>query len=306
MFVAIAGIVSVASSHNQPQDIVKVNLTERSELLRVPPNSNSANSEASDNLLRVAFTGVLSPGKTVEYYQELLAYIGQVMDRQVTLQLKATYSEINDLIKNQRIDVAFVCTLPYVTGNEDFGLELLVAPQMYGETVYYSYLIVPEESSATGLSDLKNASFAFSDPLSNSGHLAPTYQLSRLGETPASFFSRYIFTYSHDNSIVAVADRLVDGAAVNSLVYDQLIADNPELAARTRVIDIWGPYGIPPVVVSPTIDPQLKQELQDLFINLHHTDAGAAILSKLAIDRFVIVPDDIYNSVRAMKQQVGW
>lgn len=77
-----------------------------------------------------------------------------------SLILKPTYAEINDLVDGQRADVAFVCSLPYVKGNQDFGMELLVIPQMYGETVYYSYLIVPEaRAAATNLRDLSGASF---------------------------------------------------------------------------------------------------------------------------------------------------
>ena len=85
-----------------------------------------------------------------------------------------------------------------------------------------------------------------------------------------------------------------------------MVADNPELASKTRVIARWGPYGIPPLVVSPSLDPQFKQELQDLLVNLHNSDEGAAILGNLAIDKFVVVTDDIYISVREMKEQLGW
>ncbi len=302
--VAMAGILFLAR-HGQSQPAIKVSLDDKSAVSQIQ-TSSSADSEPADNLLRVAITGVLSPSMTLEYYQELLAYIGQQMGRQVTLFLKPTYAEVNDLVRGQRVDMAFVCSLPYVEGKEDFGMELLVVPQMYGETVYYSYLVVPKESSATSLGDLRGASFAFTDPGSNSGHLAPTYQLFLLGETPASFFSSYAYTYNHDNSVVAVADGLVDGAAVDSLVYDQLVADNPKLASRTKVIARWGPYGIPPLVVSPALDPQFKQELQDLLLSLHNSDEGAAILSNLAIDKFVVTTDDIYDSVREMKEQLGW
>lgn len=147
---------------------------------------------------------------------------------------------------------------------------------------------------------------AFTDPLSNSGHLAPDYQLSLFGETPVSFFGKYIFTYSHDHSITAVADKLVDGAAVDSLVYDQLVASDSELASRTRIIARWGPYGIAPVVVSPALDLQLKQQLQDFFLDLHNSDEGNRILNSLTIDKFVVVPDSIFDSIREMKTNLGW
>ncbi len=303
--VSVAVVVAalfLAVSHSQPQDAIKVSLDEKSA---VPP-VQGINSQPDDNSLRVAVAGVLSPIRTLEYYQELLTYMGENLDRQGSLILKPSYAEINDLVRGQRADVAFVCSLAYVEGNEDFGMELLVAPQMYGKTVYYSYLIVPQGSSATSLEDLRGASFAFTDPMSNSGHLAPTYHLTLLGEAPVSFFSRYIYTYSHDNSITAVADKLVDGAAVDSLVYDQMMASDPELASKTKIIARWGPYGIPPVVVNPALDPQLKYELRDFFLNIHNSDEGRRILDDLAIDKFVLVSDDIYDSIREMKTKLGW
>lgn len=303
---AAAAVLLFVLDSSQTQDVIKVSLNEKSDVSPVQQISGSAPIRSVDNSLRVAITGVLSPTKTLEYYQELLLYMERELDREVMLILKPTYAEINDLIRGQRVDVAFVCSLPYVKGNQDFGMELLVAPQMYGETVYYSYLIVPAGSSASSLRDLRGASFAFTDPLSNSGYLVPTYQLFLLGETPSSFFSSYILTYSHDNSVMAVVDKLIDGAAVDSLVYDYIVADNPELAAEIKIIARWGPYGIPPVVTSPSLERQLKQQLRDFFLDLHKSDEGAMILKNLAIDRFVVVPDDIYDSVREMKTKLGW
>ena len=300
---AMVGIWSFTLSNSQQQDAIVIDLNKKVNISQIQQNNNVIDEVTDDNLLRVAISGVLSPSKTLEYYQELLTYIGYRIDRDVILILKPTYAEINDLVESQRVDLAFVCTLAYVEGKEKFGMEILVAPQMYGETVYYSYLIVPDGSDATSLSDLRGASFAFTDPMSNTGHLAPTYHLSLLGETPASFFGSYMYTYNHDNSVFAVADNLVNGAAIDSLVYDQLLNSNPDLADKTKIIDRWGPYGIPPVVINPAMDSQLKQELQDLFLNLHSFIEGVAILNNLGIDKFVVVPDDIYDSIREMKRQ---
>jgi phosphonate transport system substrate-binding protein len=162
------------------------------------------------------------------------------------------------------------------------------------------------ESTATSLKDLEGASFAFTDPLSNSGHLAPTYQLSLLNTTPASFFGKYVFTYSHDSSIGAVANKFVEAAAVDSLVYEHMVANDVELESKTQVIARWGPYGIPPVVINPELDPQLKQQLREFFLNLHTTGKGIKLLNSLGIDKFVTVDDDIYDSIREMETKLGW
>ena len=301
----VAALLFQAMGGKQTQDVIRVDLTDKAEIAPGQQVRGCSFSHHSSDILRIGISGVLSPSRTLEDYRELLTYMGHKLDRQVTMILKPTYAETNALLEGKYVDLGIICSLAYVQGNEDFGLELLVVPQINGEIVYYAYLIVSEDSGAKSLEDLKGASFAFTDPLSNSGYLAATYQLSLLNEAPFSFFSRYIFTYSHDNSIYSVAGKLVDGAAVDSLVYEQLVAKNPELASKTKVIARWGPYGMPPVVVNPTVDPNLKKQLRDFFLDLHNSAEGKRILSNLGIDRFVVIPDDSYDSIREMKKKVG-
>lgn len=301
---AVVASLYLITGAGQTQETTRVSLDER---VALPPvqQMGDVRQGQQEQVLRVAIAGVISPTRTTEHYQELLHYMGEKLGKEVRLILKPSYAEINDLVKGGRVDLAFVCSLAYCQGYHDFGMELLVAPQMYGNTVYYSYLIVPTDSLAAGLEDLKGRSFAFSDPLSNSGYLAPSYQLSLVDENPTFFFSRYTFTYSHDNSIMAVADRLVDGAAVDSLVYDQLIARDPVIASKTKVIARWGPYGIPPVVVNPNLDPELKQRLRQFFLDLHESPEGQAMLKNLNIDRFVNLTHDAYASIVEMKDKLG-
>ncbi len=262
--------------------------------------------ESSEVVLRVAFAGVLSPTETLISYSQLVDYLGQALHRPVEIVQRSTYAEINDLIRSQQVDLAFVCSLAYVTGTDDSSMEMLVVPEVNGETVYYSYLIVPAESEAESMMDLRGKSFAFTDPLSNSGRLAPTYRLYQMGETPDSFFSKYNFTYSHDNSIRAVAKGLVDGGAVDSLVYDYIVSQEPEIGARTRIIEKSPPFGIPPVVVHPSLNHEIKARLRSLFLNMNQDEDGRNILDSLNTDRFVMGNDASYDMIRSMADELGW
>jgi len=255
----------------------------------------------SGNVIRIAVAPVLSPLPTFTLYQQLAGYMGDKLGRSVELVQGKTYAEINDLVKSGDVALALVCTNPYLQGQQDFGMELLVAPLVQGEPYYYSLLIVGRNLDASSLEDLRGKTFAFSDPLSNTGRLAPLYQLALRGETPESFFSRSIFTYSHDNSIRSVADGIVDGAAVDSLVYDYLRVSEPDTMAKVKVIEKWGPFGINPVVVNPGLDPQLKAQFRDVFLNMDKDDRGQELLAQFRIDRFIVPDDSIYDSVREMR-----
>jgi phosphonate transport system substrate-binding protein len=255
--------------------------------------------------LRVAVAAVISPQGTAESYQPLLEYLSATLNRPVELVQRATYAETNALVQVGLVDVAFVCTGAYIVGARDFGMELLVAPEINGEPAYYSLLIVPAGSPAQRLADLRGKVFAFVDPLSNTGRLYPTYLVHQLGEKPETFFARTFFTYSHDDAIRAVVDGLADGAAVDSLIYAYLLEREPWLEEQVRVVHRSPPFGIPPVVVNPNIRPQLRAELQALFLGMSDEAEGKAVLRQLGIDRFVLLPDSAYDSVRALRAAVG-
>ena len=265
----------------------------------------------NDSSVKVAIASVVSPKESYEYYNEMIQYISQKLGGNVKIIQRRSYLEINDLIKNNEIDFAFVCSGAYIDGNSDFGMKLLVAPEVYGKTTYNSYIIVRNNSNYTILTDLRGKRFAFSDPLSNSGKLYPTYRLYLMNETPESFFgiddkgrNQSFFTYSHDNSIIAVAEQIAEGAAVDSLVYEYMKEIRPDIIAKTRIIETSPPFGIPPVVVSKDIDPFLEEKLRNIFLGMDKDEEGKRILSLVKIDRFVILNDSSYDSIREMRKQI--
>ncbi len=70
--------------------------------------------------LRLAVAGVLSPRETMGLYQELLAYLGEKLDRPVELVQRGSYREINDVIKRGDAELALVCSGAYVLGRREF------------------------------------------------------------------------------------------------------------------------------------------------------------------------------------------
>jgi phosphonate transport system substrate-binding protein len=99
-----------------------------------------------------------------------------------------------------------------------------------------------------------------------------------------------------------VAYGLVDGAAVDGLIWQYVNRKNPKLTSETKIIAQSEPYGIPPLVVSRKIDKALKIKLRDLMLNLHNDPKGAKILKEIFIDKFVPADDSSYNSIRKMCQ----
>ncbi|PTN32808.1 phosphate/phosphite/phosphonate ABC transporter substrate-binding protein [Desulfonatronum sp. SC1] len=255
-------------------------------------------------VLRAAVGAMISPKETHGIYLQLLAYVSRKMEMELEFVQRKTYAEVNEILGQGEIDLAFICSGPYALGREEHGFELLVAPVVQGAPAYYSYLIVNQEGTHQSLEDLRGTIFAFTDPHSNTGRLVPEYWLAEIGERPESFFRDVIYTYSHDNSIQAVAQGLVDGAAVDSLIWDYYARENPEHTSRTRIIKRSKPYGIPPIVIAPDMPRERVGQIQRLLLNMHTDPEGAVILGELMIDRFVPADPAWYASIRELHETV--
>ena len=254
--------------------------------------------------LKVAVGSIISAQETVVYYHQLLEYIATKIGREIQLVQRKTYGEINELIGMGQIDLAFICSGPYAGGREKFGFQALAMPRVRGSHLYRAYLIVNKDSPFNKLTDLRGKVFAFTDPESNTGNLVPTYWLRKTGTTPKDFFGKTIYTYSHDNSIKAVAMSLVDGAAVNGQVWEYYNRSNPVFTAKTRIIKKSIPFGNPPVVVSSHLSNQIKDRIRSLLLSLHREPEGQKILNELMIDSFIPPKDECYEPIITMKNDM--
>ncbi|MBI5872854.1 MAG: phosphate/phosphite/phosphonate ABC transporter substrate-binding protein [Candidatus Omnitrophica bacterium] len=276
----------------EKQDIKKVDLNAVEKTTAAPQEEKT---------IPIGISAMISPKESFHYYVDLTNYIGEKLGMPTRLVQRKTYREMNDLIEIGKVDVAFVCSGPYVDGQKKFGLELLVVPQVHGEVVYYSYIIVHKDSPMERLEDLEGKAFAFTDPNSNTGRMVPVYMLEKIGKSPETFFKKSIYTYSHDNSVNAVADKIVDGAAIDSLIYDYMREKHLGGVADTKVIVKSSAYGIPPVAVNPAVSPEFKEKIRAILLHMHEDEKGKEILRGILIERFVAADDANYETVRQMQ-----
>lgn len=119
-----------------------------------PSHTDSISLPRSTNKLKIAVGAIVSPAKSLAFYEDIFDYIGEELHREIEMVQRKTYAEVNFLIKEGRIEAAFVCSRPYVEGHRDFGLELLCVPVCFGKIQYYSYFIVHKDSPMQKLHDL--------------------------------------------------------------------------------------------------------------------------------------------------------
>lgn len=258
--------------------------------------------QSNSAALRVAISSVLSPQATIAYYRVIADYLGEKLGRPVILIQRENYSEIGMLLVNGGADIAFFSAGEYAAYSGFDQIKLLVGQVRHGAPHYQGYLLVAKDSPIHDLEGLRGKSVAFTDPLSYSGYTFVASQLKQQHETPATFFGRYIYTYSHDKSLRAVASRVVDAAPVTSFAYDTAKITAPDLVSAVKIIAVSPPAGIGPVVVSQNVSPEERRKLRQLFLDMNEDPQMTEALAGLMVDRFIPPDPTLYNTNRQMLQ----
>lgn len=275
-------------SCNSNQNVKEINLQD-------DKTSVDSKQSSSQQKIYVAISTMISPVETFNLYKDLIDYISSKLGVPIEFKQRKTYSEVNNLLKENKLDFAFICTGAYLEARNKMPIEILVVPVVEGKPYYQAYVIVNDESNINSIDELQGKSFAFTDPLSNTGYDYIINILKDRRTNPEKFFSKTIFTYAHDYSIQAVKRKIVDGATVDGLVYEYLKHFQPEKVEGIKIINKSRDFGIPPFVVQKNLDPKLKLELKNIMITMHQDSEGKKLLNKIMIDKFIEADDSLYN-----------
>lgn len=222
----------------------------------------------------------------------------QYLERRLTVPVRfvqrPSYREINDLLRAEKLDFAWLCGFPYVRLRAH--LDLIAVPLYQGQPLYQSYIIVGAgDRDSRTLLDLRDKVFAFSDPDSNSGWLVPQVELRRLGEDARRFFRKTFYTWGHRKVVEAVAAGLADAGAVDGYIWDCLARTQPQLTAATRVIWRSPEYGFPPIVARRGA--AHAEGLRQALLQMHVDRQGRALLDRLYLDGFTAGAAQLYGTI---------
>jgi phosphonate transport system substrate-binding protein len=258
-------------------------------------------SEKDYRPLKVAVSAILSPKETFESYEDIFRHISEQLNMPIEFHQRKTYQEINTMLEEGQLDFAFICSGAYTELDTDKGVELFAAPVSNGEKYYKAYIITHETFRAEKLEDLGNATFAFTDPLSNTGYLYIKHRLMEMGMNYDSFFGSTVFTNGHDVSIQMVSRGIVEAASVSNLVFDYLKEKSPERVENVKVIEISEGFGMPPVVVTSRMENETRKKITEIFADMHEDSKAKIFMEELLIDSFIEPRDENYESIRHMR-----
>ncbi|MGJ5136511.1 phosphonate ABC transporter substrate-binding protein [Bradyrhizobium oligotrophicum] len=151
----------------------------------------------------------------VERYTPFVNYLSKELGVKVTLRVANDYAAVIEGQRAGNIHIGYYGPASFararVTGVKTDAFVIDVNSD--GSKGYYSVFYVLAKSPYQKLEDLKGKNLGLVDPNSTSGNNMPRFKMSQMGIDPDTYFSQVIFTGSHENAVLALAQGTVDVAA---------------------------------------------------------------------------------------------
>lgn len=227
----------------------------------------------------------------VERYTPLTEYLSRQLGVKVTLRVANDYAAVIEGQRAGNIHIASYGSASFaralITGVkiEAFGIDV----NADGSKGYYSVFYVKKDSPYKSVEDLKGKNIGLVDPNSTSGNNVPRFTLDQKGIDPEAYFGKVVYTGSHENAVLALAQGTVDVAA-NAWTDDQdsylmrmltkgmlKNADgSPMKYEDFRIILKSDPILNGPLAVLGDMPADLKAKIADAFFHVRERDKAAA------------------------------
>jgi phosphonate transport system substrate-binding protein len=150
-----------------------------------------------------------------ERYAPFISYLSKELGVKVTLRVANDYAAVIEGQRAGNIHIGYYGPASFararLTGVKTDAFVIDVNSD--GSKGYYSVFYVLAKSPYQKVEDLKGKNLGLVDPNSTSGNNMPRFKLNQMGIDPDAYFSKVIFTGSHENAVLALAQGTVDVAA---------------------------------------------------------------------------------------------
>jgi phosphonate transport system substrate-binding protein len=192
--------------------------------------------------------------------------------------------------------------LPFVIAEQEVGAEAVLSEVYRGQPTYTGRVFVRRDSGIADLAALRGKAIAFADPISESGYLYPLQNfveagLLATGEDPQSFFGEVFFAGGYQQAIQAMAEGLVDAAAVSQ--YAELLL-TPEQQAEVVWIAESEPIPSHVVIARKGLDPDLKRRFAAAMLKLNEPANRPLLKHVYSPDGYIEADPAAFEDVRTL------
>lgn len=265
-------------------------------LIMIPPTQAS-------NTLSFGVIPLENQDIMFEKFIPLSKYLEKELGMNVELVIGKNYQDTMDAIGRNKVQIAYLTPTTYPKSkrqNPDLNILSLVRFQSKGHGTYRSCIIVPIDSDAQTIEDLKGQNFAFGSKNSTSSHLMPRSMLAGKGIKFEDIQAEYLG--SHSNVAAAVGAEQFTGGGVKESVAEKYAAEE-----EVRILAKSDPIPEFPICINKHVSPELKAKLLTAFKKLNNGGDDAKNVMTAINKKYTGVEDandGDYDVIRKMIQNL--
>jgi phosphonate transport system substrate-binding protein len=291
LLVAVAAMFSLtAQAEDCPRGTLDEQYCDRDGDLVADLPLDSAQWSDPDTII-FSYTPVEDPAVYAKVWDGFINHMADVTGKKVVFFPVQSYAAQYEAMRSGRLHIAGVNTGGNPVAVSCAGLvPFAMMASTDGSFGYEMEIIAPADSPLASPADLKGGSLAFTSPTSNSGFKAPSALLkSEFGLEAEKDFGT-AFSGKHDNSILGVANKDYEAAAVANSVLKRMIDRGAVDPAKIKTIyksstfpttGYGHAHNLHPAVVAkikqafftfPWEDSELQAEFkkEGRFVSIHH------------------------------------
>jgi phosphonate transport system substrate-binding protein len=239
----------------------------------------------------------------IRAFDPVAEHVGGELGVEVELYTATDYSGIIESMRSGQVDAAWFGPLSYVLASEVAGAEAIAVQTTEDgqeDPSYRSLIITRAGSDIQSIEDLKGKTFSFVDPASTSGNLFPRKAFKEARVDPERDLAESTFAGGHDASALAVQNGTVDAGAVADTTLEGMIEGGVISEEEIRVIHESEPIPESPIAVREDLPPEVKQRIQEIFLDMTPEDVGTATLGSEDAVGYVEAKDSDYDVIREL------
>jgi phosphonate transport system substrate-binding protein len=215
-----------------------------------------------------AYTPVEDPALYREIWAEFLEHLESVTGKQVEFFPVGSYAAQVEAMRAGRLHVAGISTGPTPLGVNCAGyVPFTIMGADDGSFGYEMEIITHVDSGIESIEDIKGRTLAFTTPASNSGFKAPSAMLEAEFGMVAETDYEPAFSGAHDNSVIGVANRDYDAAAIANEVMQRMFERGVVDPAVIKTIYKSGTFPTTSYGYVHNLKPELAEKIKEAFFS---------------------------------------
>ncbi len=246
----------------------------------------------------------------LELYRPVTDRLAELTGKSIEFFMPTSYASVVEAMLGDFVDVAVLGPYSYVIASEkDPKVEVFATyakrPGHLQEEGpgYRAALVTKKGSKYTTIESLKGATLGLTDPGSTSGNLLPRVVFTKvIHDDLDNYFSKVVYTGSHELSTVAVDQGKVDAAFVATHRFDNVANKGEVMLENFNVL--WSSPPIPqdPFVYRSSLCDDLKANIRETFFGLKDQPAAKKFLDNVKSNTFVPMSSKDYDVIRDLKK----